>query len=109
MSEAEKLRALLAEARRRLRWYVRHDGTDEASDGESKTYFKGKQRAIKTLARIDAELSEPYNIPFDDRCTDEGCSNFGEGANIWTPEYDYCDERNITHLYPCPLAKDRQP
>lgn len=58
MTEVEKLRALLAEARRRLRWYVKHDGTDEASDGESKTYFKGKQRAMKTLVRIDAALAE---------------------------------------------------
>jgi len=88
MSEVEKLRALLAEARVAL----------------SRECFSGECCGIRR--RIDAALAESYHVPLDKRCTRAGCGAEADTTNHWTPEYDYLDERNIKHYAPCPLTKD---
>lgn len=92
MTENEKLRALLAEARRVL----------------SANCDNGLCCAVR--ARIDAALAEPYHIPPDERCfrsrsDDKQTVCCVERTNYWTEENDYCDERNFVHYAPCPLAR----
>jgi hypothetical protein len=92
VTENEKLRALLAEARVLCDYNVDAQGRRELR------------------ARIDAALAEPYHIPPDERCfrsrsDDKQTVCCVERTNYWTEENDYCDERNFVHYAPCPLAR----